>query len=137
MGDITVTNLTLVRDTLKDRALTAATEDSAGVAQDFIITPTKGMDKIIIEVEVADSHGSVTCKLGKGGTYWAEADLEWDCPENKTTIMHISDIARFMSNKDDTAGTEYPDYLTLTLTPVAGKQLTTNHQAKLCVIELP
>lgn len=130
---VDVTNLTLVRDTLKDRVLDAATADVGDLAEVFTITPTKGMDKIIIEVEVADTNGAVACKLGKGGQYWAEADLEWSCPQAKTTIMHVSDIARFMKH----VAKEVADTMELTLTPASTKKLKTDHAAKVAVIELP
>ena len=128
MCAVAVTNLTLVRDTLKDRVLDAATADVANTPEVFTITPTKGQDKMIIEIEVADTNGPVAVSLGAGVQYWASAALAWSCPQAKTTIMHVSDIARFMT----TAST-----ILLTLTPASGKKLLTDHAAKVGVIELP
>ena len=125
---VTVTNMTLVRNTLKDRVLDAATANTNGTAEVFTITPTKGMDKMIIEVEVGDTHGAVAVSMGAGAQYWATKALAWSCPQAKTTIMHISDVARFKT----TAGT----YL-LTLTPAGTKKLQSEHAAKVGVIELP
>lgn len=137
MGDITVTSLTLVRDTLKDYVLTDATEDGAGTEQNFNITPTKGFDKMIIIIEVANSHGSVHAKLKAGSQYWASKDLSWDCPENKTTIMHVSDLARFKKAQDFSADPIADGIIVLELDPDASKQLTSDHAAKISVIEVP
>lgn len=125
---VAVTNLTLVRDTLKDRVLDAATSSVIDAVEVFTITPTKGQDKMIIEIEVADTHGPVAASLGAGVQYWPSGALAWSCPQAKTTIMHVSDIGRFMT----TAST-----ILLTLTPASGKRLLTDHAAKVGVIELP
>jgi len=121
------TNTILVRDTVSVLAGDAATSDAANLIEVFTITPTKGMDKMIISIAVADSNGAVACSLG-AGDYWAKGALTWSCAQNKTSHMAVSDIARFMTDE----GT-----ILLTLTPASGKKLLTDHTAVVEVIELP
>jgi len=125
------TNVTLVRDTVNIGAGDAATADTADLAEVFTITPTKGMDKLIIEIAVANTNGTVAMSLGAGAQFWASGALTWNAVQNKTSIMHVSDIARFMV---DTAGV---GTILLTLTPAAGKKLLTDHTAVVKVVELP
>ena len=133
MCAVAVTNVDLVRDTVNPADGDAATADVADLAEVFTITPTKGVDKIIIEIAVANTNGTVACSLAAGDEYWARAAgaLTWNCVQNKTSIMHISDIARFMTNV--AAG----DTIVLTLTPAAGKKLLTDHTAVVKVVQLP
>ena len=122
------TNTTLVRDTVSILAGDAATADVANTAEIFTITPTKGVDKMIIDVAVANTNGTVACSLGAGAGYWPSKALTWNAVQNKTSHMHVSDIARFLT----TSGT-----ILLTLTPASGKKLLTDHTAVVEVIELP
>lgn len=134
---VTVTNLTLVRDTVKLLVADAATADVANTAEVFTITPTKGVDKMIIEVSVANTHGTVVCSLGAGGQYWPSKALTWNAVQNKTSIMHVSDIARFAKYVAPVEGVSQPDTILLTLTPASGKKLLSEHAATVTVIELP
>ena len=111
----------------------AATADTNDLAEVFTITPTKGMDKMIIEIAVANTNGTVACSLGAGGTYWASLAKTWNAVQNKTSIFHVSDIARFAKY----VGTTTKDTILLTLTPASGKKLLTDHTAVVKVIELP
>jgi len=129
---------TLVRDTVKLPTDNAATSEVANEAEVFTFTPTKGMDKIIIEIDVADSHGTVACSLGAGGQFWASGAKTFNAVQNKTSIFHISDIARFAKEVVPTAeAPEVGDIVELTLTPANGKILLTNHAAVVRIIELP
>jgi len=129
---VTVTNVTLVRDTANIGAGDAATADTADLAEVFTITPTKGMDKMIIEIAVANTNGTVACSMAAGDNFWAKKAKTWNCVQNKTTIFHISDIARFMTKVTGAAGK-----MLLTLTPASGKKLLTDHTAVVKVVELP
>lgn len=124
---VDVTNVTLEVDTEDVLAFDAATADTDNEAEVFTITPTKRTEKMIILVEVANSHGTVACKLG-AGDYWAAQDVEFDAVENKTTAFVVSDIARFLNDDGE---------IELTLTPATDKQLLSEHAAKVQVIELP
>lgn len=125
---VTCTPVTLVRDTVDTREADAATADTANLAEDFTITPSKGMDKMIIEVTVANSHGTVVAKLKSGSIYWPQADLSFSCVQNKISVFSVNDIARFM----DSSGN-----IVLELTPASGKKLQSEHAATVQVIELP
>jgi len=122
------TNTTLVRDTVSILAGDAATANTNDLAEIFTITPTKGVDKMIISIAVANTNGTVAASLGAGAGYWPSKALAWNCVQNVTSHMHVSDIARFLT----AAGT-----ILLTLTPAAGKKLLTDHTAVVEVIELP
>ena len=124
---VTCTNVTLSRDTVAVLAPDAATADTENLAEVFTITPTKRTDKMIIEVAVAAANGTVACSLG-AGSYWAAKAQTFNAVQNKTSVFHISDIARFMT----AAGK-----ILLTLTPATDKKLKTNHAATVQVIELP
>lgn len=128
MCAVACTNMTLVRDTVDTVEADAATADTNDLAEVFTITPAKGQDKMAIEIAVANSHGTVVATLAAGVQYWASKALSWNCVQNKTSIMHISDLARFMT----TAST-----ILLTLTPASGKKLLTDHTATVAVIEFP
>ena len=125
---VTCTNMTLVRDTVDTVEADAATADAANLAEVFTITPSKGQDKMVIEVAVANSHGTVACSLGAGSEFWASAAKTFNAVQNKTSIFHISDIARFLTSAST---------ILLTLTPASGKKLLTDHTATVAVIELP
>jgi len=124
---VDVTNVTLERDTVDILAPDAATADVADTAEVFTITPTKRTDKIIIEVSVADTNGTVVCTLG-AGDYWAGKAVSFNAVQNKTSVFHVSDIARFLTSDGK---------IKLTLTPATGKKLLTDHAATVQVIELP
>jgi len=128
MCAVACTNVTLVRDTVDTIVPDAATANTNDLAEVFTITPAKGQDKMAIQVSVANSHGTVAASLGAGTQYWASKALTWDCVQNVVSIMHISDLARFMT----TAST-----ILLTLTPAAGKKLLSEHAATVAVIEFP
>ena len=128
MCAVACTNVTLVRNTVALQAPDAATADVADTAEIFTITPTKGVDKMIIEVAVANTNGTVACSLGAGAGYWPSKAQTFNAVQNKTSVFHICDIARFLT----TSAT-----VLLTLTPAAGKKLLTDHTAKVQVIELP
>lgn len=137
MCAVAVTEMVLARDTAKARVLDAATADTNDLAEVFTIVPTKGFDKMIIEIEVANTHGTVVASLGAGSQYWASKAFTWNCPQNATTIMHVSDIARFKKIQTFHATTPVDGEILLTLTPAGGKKLTSEHAAKVGVIELP
>jgi hypothetical protein len=121
------TNVTLEIDTVDTLAAAAASVDVADTAEVFTITPTKRTGKMIIEVAVANSHGTVACSLG-AGDYWASKAVSFDAVQNKTSVFHVSDIARFLTNDGE---------IKLTLTPATGKKLLSDHAATVQVIELP
>ena len=128
MCAVAVTNQTLTKDTVVVAAGDAATADTANLAEVFTITPvSKSVEKLIIEIDVANTNGTVACSLGAGAEFWASGALAWDAVQNKTSIMHVTDIARFMVD-----GT-----ILLTLTPAAGKKLLTDHTAVVRVLEIP
>ena len=130
---VTCTLVTLVRDTVDTLVPDAATSTVIDEVEVFTFTPTKGMDKIAIEVKVANTHGTVACSLGAGGQFWASAAKTFNAVQNVTSIFHVCDIARFAK---EVAG-ENEDKIELTLTPASGKRLLTDHAATVQIIELP
>jgi len=124
---VNCTNKTLELDTVDTLDANAAAADVPDLEEVFTITPTKRTDKMIILVEVANSHGTVECALG-AGDYWAATEVIFDAVENKTSVFHVSDIARFMNEDGE---------IELTLTPASGKKLLDDHAATVQVIEVP
>lgn len=124
---VTVTNVTLVRDVVDTLVPDAATADVADTAEVFTITPAKGMDKMMIQISVANTHGAVAASLG-AGSFWARKAQAWSCVQNVISVFAVVDIARFKT----AAGT-----ILLTLTPASGKKLLSEHVATVQVIELP
>ena len=125
---VTCTNMTLERDVVDTIEPDAATSTVIDEVEVFTITPTKAVDKMVIEVAVANTHGTVACSLGAGGQYWASKAKTFNAVQNKTSIFHISDVARFLTTASK---------ILLTLTPASGKRLLTDHAATVAVIELP
>jgi len=125
---VACTNMTLVRNTVDTLVADAATANTNNTAEVFTITPTKGVDKMIILVAVANTHGTVACSLGAGAGYWPSKAQTFNAVQNVTSIFHVCDIARFLT----TSGT-----VLLTLTPATDKKLQSEHAATVAVIELP
>ena len=125
---VTCTNVTLARNTVSVQAPDAATANGADTAEVFTITPSKPHCKMIIEVAVADSNGTVTCSLGAGTEFWPSGAQAFNAVQNKTSVFHIADGARFLTSSDT---------ILLTLTPATGKKLLSDHAATVQVIELP
>ena len=125
---VTCTNMTLERDVVDTIEPDAATSSVIDEVEVFTITPSKAVDKMVIEVKVANTHGTVVCSLGAGGQYWASKAKAFNAVQNKTSIFHISDVARFLTTASK---------ILLTLTPASGKRLLTDHAATVAVIELP
>jgi len=124
---VNCTNITLELDTVDTLDADGATVDVANEEEVFTITPTKRTDKMIILVEVANSNGTVKCALG-AGDYWAAKEVTFDAVQNETSVFHVSDIARFMTEDGE---------IKLTLTPATDKKLLADHAATVQVIEVP
>ena len=124
---VAVTEDVLVRDTVSIPTANAATADTNNLAEEFTITPTQGVEKMLIIIDIANTHGTVVAKLMKG-TYWAKKDLSWDCAQNVCSVISVNDIARFMNASGN---------IVVELTPATDKKLTSEHAATMRVIELP
>jgi hypothetical protein len=121
--------MTLVRNVVDLIVADAAVANTNDLAEVFTITPTKGPDKMVIIISVANTHGTVACSLGAGALHTGQSAAQtFNAVQNATSIFHVCDLARFMT----AAGT-----ILLTLTPAGGKKLQSEHVATVAVIELP
>lgn len=127
MADITVSvNKVIAKDTVTAVTASPATEDVAGTAQIFNITPTKPNERMTITCSVANSHGSVTLTVAAGGFVNAPASaLSLVIPQNTTKTFQL-EPTKYLSSAGVYA---------ITATPASGKQLTTNHAFTMTAIE--
>jgi len=114
----------LEKDTVAEFKSQAATADTNDDTETFTITPTKRNKGMIIMVKEGNA-GAVACEL-LAGDYWASKKLAFTAAKNKTTVIHLTDIARFQNEDGD---------ILLKLTPTSGKKLKTDHAATVSVIE--
>ena len=125
---VNCTNVTLARNTVSVQAPDAATANTNDLAEVFTITPTKPHCKMILLISVANTHGTVACSLGAGSEFWPSKAQTFNAVQNKISVFHIADGARFLTSSDT---------ILLTLTPATGKKLKDDHVATVQVIELP
>lgn len=111
-----------------DQALTfnAATSSVIDATEAFTYTPTGKDHKILIGIQVADGHGSVSYSIAAGERVFGTAAKTGLVAQNTTKVIQI-ETGRYVSN----AGT-----ITITFTPASGKRLATDHALKVWVAEL-
>lgn len=127
-GDpIAITNSKIVALNTK-QALTfmAADADTADLAQKFIYTPTGKDNKVVIGIQVGDTHGAVAHSIKGGAGVFGIAAVTGSTAQATTGIVQI-ETGRFMQSD----GT-----IEITFTPASGKRLKTDHVLKVFVVEL-
>jgi len=120
-----ITNIQTVLNTGTVSTPTAATADTANLAEVFEITPTNS--KIIIQVDnVSGSDGSVTYSVAEG-TQWAQAGAL-----TGTILQGTSQVLEF----DSARVTGASGVVSMTVTPATGKKLLTDHALTIQAIQL-
>ncbi len=107
---------------------TAATANTADLAETFTFTPSKPDDKCLIIIDnVATDQGAITAEVSAGGFYAGKAISSISVAQGtKEGIVFESAAVKAA------AGT-----ISLVLTPASGKRLLTDHTATVEVIQLP
>jgi len=124
----TVTNVSIAAmNTATAAAGTAATSTTNAEAEVFTITPTKGVDKMLVVIHLVGEATAATIAWSfAAGDFWAGAAISGTAAEKTSTAIEV-ETAKVM--QDD--GT-----IALTLTPGASDSLATVHGAYVQVFEL-
>lgn len=121
----TTNDLTLIAsDVLVSEGPTASVEIFA--IEEFIITPTKGNQKICIDIFYTTDTG-LTFVLKKGQFWAAVADLTGAVTISLHNFLYI-ETARYL---------RYDGTMILQLVPIINKALLTDHVAEVGLVELP
>ncbi len=127
MPNTAITNITMTLNTGVVSTPTAATADTADLAEVFDITPTKGDGKTLIEIyNVSGANGTVTYSLAAGTQWGAGAALTGSIAQGVARSLQV-DSAKFKNNSG---------VMTLTITPASGKKLKTDHTLTIKVTSL-
>lgn len=104
----------------------AATSTVIDATEVFTITPTKGVEKVLIFIEVtAGDQGAVAYSVA-AGEFWAATSALTGSVAQGTTDVITLETAKYMAQ----AGT-----IAITFTPASGKRLLTDHALKVYVVE--
>ena len=103
-----------------------ADADTANLAQKFIYTPTGKDNKIVIFLQVANTHGAVATSIKGGAGVFGTAAKTDSVAQNTTEVVQI-ETGRYIQ-ADGT--------IEITLTPASGKKLASEHVATLFLVEL-
>lgn len=124
---VTVTNSTMVTNTITTITDNPATSSVIDATEVFTITPTKADYKVLIEIDNGPTHGTITYSIAAGG-FWAAGSPLTGSVAQDTKRGIVLEGARYKA----TAGT-----IAITFTPASGKRLLTDHALKVRVIQLP
>lgn len=126
---VNVVNMTMVIETAKVWALSAATANTNNLAEVFTITPTKSMDKCVIIIHNLDTGAGGTLDYSlAAGAFWASGVALTGTVATTVMKLIFVESAKYLS----AAGK-----FLLTLTPASGKKLLTDHAASVGFLELP
>jgi len=124
---VAVTNSKLTAyNTAVDRTANPATATDANTAEVFTITPTVADSRYLMEVSVADTHGTVTAVITAGAMHNGKA-ISLSFAQNKTHLVML----------DGSMARSATGTIVITFTPADGKKLLTDHALSVAVIELP
>jgi hypothetical protein len=126
LANTTVTNLQMALNTAKDYTTTAATADTADLAEVFDLTVPKDGKTLIQISNVSALNGAVTFSLAAGDMWGATSALTGSIAQGKTTMLQV-DSARFKKSTG---------LMALTVTPASGKKLKTDHTLTVQTISL-
>lgn len=120
-----ITNIQTVLNVGTLSTPTAATADTANLAEVFTLTPTK--TKYVVQIDnVSGSNGSVTFSLA-AGTQWAATDaLTGTILQGTSQVLEV-DTAKYVGASGA---------MSLTVTPASGKKLLTDHALTIQAIQL-
>jgi len=125
---VNVTNSTLTtfnsEVVLTKNAATSSTIDETEV---FTVTPTKADHKVVYIIENGSATNALAYSIA-AGDYWAGGSAKTGSVAANSSEVIVLEGAKYKAQ----AGT-----VSITLTPASGKILSTDHAAKVAVIELP
>ena len=128
MPNTAITNINATLNTKVVSTSTAATADSADLAEVFDITLTKSGGKAYIEINnVSGANGTVTYSIAAGTAFWASTVALTGSVAQGTSGLIQVDTARVKNASG---------VITLTITPASGKKLKTDHTLTLKVVQL-
>lgn len=124
---VSVTNSTMVTNTITTITDNAATSSVVDTAEVFTITPTKSDQRVLIEIENGPTHGTVTYSIAAGG-FWAAGSALTGSVAQDLKRGIVLEGGKYKA----AAGT-----IAITFTPASGKRLLTDHALKVRVIQMP
>lgn len=126
MANTTVTNVQLKMNDAVEMAYTAATADTADLAETFEFTPTRAQQKLVFAVNNASAlNGTLKAKFKSGAFFASIGDVEKDVAQGKVALFEI-DTAKFKTATGK---------ILVVLTPASGKKLKTDHTASIGLIQ--
>jgi uncharacterized glyoxalase superfamily metalloenzyme YdcJ len=125
---VAVTNSTILKmNTIAAVTSNLATADTDALAEVFTITPTVGIQKLLVEIGGTGSAADdVITYSFAAGEFWAAKAVTSTITKNTTKIIEV-DLGMVL---------KYNGTILLTLTPAATDKLVTNHNAFVKVYEL-
>jgi hypothetical protein len=126
MSNTTVTTIELELNTATEYTTTAATADTANLAEVFDLDMPKDGRCIVIINNVSGVNGTVTWSLAAGDFWASTAALTGSIAQGKSYILQV-DSARFKQSDGK---------MNLTITPASGKKLKTDHALTIQTIKL-
>lgn len=119
-------------NTITTLTFNAATADTADLAEEFTITPTRSDEKVIIIIKNGHATTALTFSVAPGGLWAAAPSALTGSVAGATERAIVLEGGKYKSSSKDTGGT-----YVVTLTPGSGLKLKTNHSAAIAVLELP
>ncbi len=118
-------------DVATQAAATGSVVDATDTFYFVIPDGARAIQRILVEVEVANSHGSVVAQCD-AGEMWAAKAKTVTCPQNKTTMFMFEPAKHLIPRAADAIGSNDKE-INITLTPASGKRIYTDHAAKVAV----
>lgn len=135
--EITTANLTnlLKLNTAYEVKQVAATETTIDDTETFYfaLPAQRIIQRVVVLVEVAASHGSVSAQVLAGNAWAAKAQTAVACPQAKTTAFSFEPGMAIIYKAANAIGSNDKE-IQIRLTPASGKKLQTDHVAKITVI---
>lgn len=125
---VTVVNSTILKmNTVATGTSNLATADVDGTAEVFTITPTVGVQKLIVEIggSGAAADADFTAAFA-AGEFWASKAVSVTVTKNLIKVIQV-DLGMVL---------RYAGTILLTLTPAGTDKLVTDHHAYVRVLEL-
>jgi hypothetical protein len=125
---VAVVNSTILKmNTVATGTSNLATADTDALAEVFTITPTVGVQKLLIEIGGTGSgaDGDITASFA-AGEFWASKIITATITKNTFKVIEI-DLGMVL---------KYAGTVLLTLTPISTDKLVTDHHAFVKVYEL-
>lgn len=126
MANTAVTPITLSLNTAAEYTTTAATADTADLAEVFDLTMPKDGKCLLLINNVSALNGTVTWSLAAGEMWASTVALTGSIAQGKSYLLQV-ESAKYMKKTGKMA---------LTITPASGKKLKTDHALTLQTVTL-